>query len=421
MLLYILHKNDLGILAMILRFNSNGTIDQSFGDKGLEVYAFKNPGDNAVTSDLRFVKALKNGKILAGGGSILNAPFAPGRPVIIRVLGNGMFDSSFSNVGVEVPLDSIFWRGYVEDALIEDDNSFYAIGTAVAQFGQNHQMIYKFKENGEYDKSFNNKGYKTIVFSLANNEWSSKSLMRHPMGGLWVVGQSGSGSIWATRCDYNTGNAYPDYGNNGFTYIRPNPAGSIAFAKAILHNQKLNVAYTSLGRRISMSKINSNGNLDVAFGHSFFELRENQNITEFAVSDFTITDEGRYIFVGSDDYQKHIISAFKDNPVKIISGTKDSYNLEKNDHVTIFPNPMNNYCDVEVLLSERCEVSLELISAIGQCSFYHNFGEMPEGIHKLEISSKILWNNLKDGVYSLKINLKNNTKARVMSKKIIKM
>ncbi|MCB9276889.1 MAG: T9SS type A sorting domain-containing protein [Lewinellaceae bacterium] len=417
-------SENLAQLALLARFNPDGTLDETYGDEGIEYYAFKYPGDGPVDSYLRFVAVTEDGKIMAGGGSILNTPYAPGRPAVIRVLPNGMYDNSLGGTGVLVLTDSIYWRGFMEKIVINDDNSFYAVSTAVAQFGKNHQILYKINNNGTFDASFGEQGLKVIQDPLANNDWASNSLMIHPSGGLWIIGQNGPGAIWSARCSETTGEPINSYGENGFMHAYPNPLGSISVAAAALHGEVVNVVYTSLGRRIGMTRIEPNGQIDGAFGHSYLELQDaSQGFIELSVNDFIQSDEGRFVLVGKGRYPstahwETTVVAFKNNP-EIISAAEPEPHSPGARLGQVYPNPCRSNCMVSLVLFERSYTRVELFSLSGKSAGDIYSGFLPSGQHLLDLNEGIGRHPFHQGMYFLRVSVTHGNATEAFQRKLV--
>lgn len=417
-------SDDLAQLALLARFDQNGALDETFGDKGIEYYAFKYPGDGPVNSYLRFVEPAEDGKILAGGGSILHMSFASGWPAAIRVLPNGMPDNSFGGTGTVLYTDSIYWRGFMEGVVLNQDNSFYAVTSAVAQFGKNHQLLYKIKSDGSLDTGFGEQGLKAIHNPLANNDWSSNALMWHPFGGLLIIGQNRPGGIWSARCSETTGEIISSYGENGFMNSTPNPYGSVSVGGAALYGQAAHVAYTWLDRRMSMGRIGPNGQIDQAFGHSFLELQDaSQYFIELSVTDVIQLNEDRFVLVGNGRYPsgphwETVVAAFKNNPETIVSAAEpEAYTpCARLGHV--YPNPCGGNCVVSLELEENSYAFLELYNLSGIKAGEVFRGFLPSGRHELEVYGGV---EIPEGMYILRLSVSHGRGTEVLHRKFVKL
>ena len=79
----------------VARYNSNGTLDQSFGVSGVQFTAFEtNPTDQATA-----VRLGTGGRILVAGSATKNVPGAKTKIAVARYTSNGTLDTSFSTDG----------------------------------------------------------------------------------------------------------------------------------------------------------------------------------------------------------------------------------------------------------------------------------------------------------------------------------
>ena len=418
--------NDLGHPATIIRFNSNGTIDDSFGDKGVGLYTFKNPGDGPVDAYLRCLESTSDGKIVAAGGNVSYLPYAPGKPVIMRILANGMDDTSFGYTGTRVLTDSIDHRGYIESIIVHPDNSISAIATAEAQFGKNHQIIYNLKKDGAYNTSFGVNGFKLIHYPQANNSWTSKALYQHPMGGLVIVGQNSNSGIWTTKISGISGEVSTSYGENGYSLLIPNPTGYLSLAKANTYGQEISVVYSSLGRRFSMSKILPDGKLNKSFGHSYFELAEQNGVyTELSVNDFIQIAENKYILVGngkfsSDGHWESMVIGFKNNPEIIISSSEETSIAEKIiDQIKIYPNPCNSECYLAFNLNNSAKISVHVYTLSGNDVIKIPPSFFSAGNQSILFNPDLTDKKLIPGFYIISIQVETSNISETVSRKLV--
>jgi uncharacterized delta-60 repeat protein len=79
-------------LPYLIRFNSNGSVDEQFGDTGRVIFNVQSSVANAPR-DLEVVRILPDGKILCGGGTRENF-------FVARLLPNGTLDNGFGTNGI---------------------------------------------------------------------------------------------------------------------------------------------------------------------------------------------------------------------------------------------------------------------------------------------------------------------------------
>jgi len=79
-------------LPYLIRLNSNGSVDEQFGDTGRVIFNVQSSVTNAAR-DLETVRILPDGKILCGGGTRENF-------FVARLLPNGDLDNGFGTNGI---------------------------------------------------------------------------------------------------------------------------------------------------------------------------------------------------------------------------------------------------------------------------------------------------------------------------------
>jgi len=112
--------------AALIRYNSNGTIDSTFGTNGIVITDFENNQQDEI-------KVLKihqlTGNIIVGGASAISTSI--GKPVIARYTSSGNLDTSFNSTGIKllwiVANDNarIF---SVEDLVVASNGKISAVG-----------------------------------------------------------------------------------------------------------------------------------------------------------------------------------------------------------------------------------------------------------------------------------------------------
>ena len=146
--------------AVISRFNSDGSIDTSFGNNGTIIAQLIN---NSVLGEFIDVKLNSDGTIIVGG----NAYYLGGQggfqgviPTVVKYTTNGHLDLSFGNNGI-VNLSTIFnANDYLRTINIQPDGKILIGGDAAYPFPfmQTYFYIARLNENGTLDTNFGNNG-----------------------------------------------------------------------------------------------------------------------------------------------------------------------------------------------------------------------------------------------------------------------
>jgi len=132
-------------LPYLIRLNSNGSVDEQFGDTGRVIFNVQSSVTNAAR-DLETVRILPDGKILCGGGTRENF-------FVARLLPNGDLDNGFGTNGIlylnpTLPNQNVVTKGkgYVlSDSTMVLTKSFYVSGSDVTT------CLAKVKKDGTFD------------------------------------------------------------------------------------------------------------------------------------------------------------------------------------------------------------------------------------------------------------------------------
>ena len=137
----------------IVRYNPNGSLDNSFGTGGIVIIQL---GDNI--SVLAFSVAIQaDGKIVVAAGSH-NPATAMGGFAVARYTPHGWLDTTFNSTG------KIFnpnQGGYASATAIQTDGKIVVIGGGRDAGGSDYSAVYRYEINGTPDTSFNGTG--TII------------------------------------------------------------------------------------------------------------------------------------------------------------------------------------------------------------------------------------------------------------------
>ncbi|MGD9562643.1 MAG: carboxypeptidase regulatory-like domain-containing protein [Pyrinomonadaceae bacterium] len=161
-----------------VRLLSSGTLDTSFDGDGIAVTAIY-----AVANSARSVAIQANGRILVGGGGDSNVVG------LVRYNANGSLDTSFDADGIKTfqlkevgnPSD------YIEDLAIQPDGKILAIADTtyniLNRFIPESFTLFRFNEDGSFDTSFDGNG-------VARSQWCEygKDLFLQTDGKIAAIG-----------------------------------------------------------------------------------------------------------------------------------------------------------------------------------------------------------------------------------------
>lgn len=172
----------------ILRYDSNGILDNSFGSDGIVTY------NNAGNEDRCNSLAIQSdGKIVIAGSS-------SGKMCVIRLNTNGTFDNSFDSDGFAVLTD--YSLGY--GVAIQTDGKILVTGQTINDF-----IVVRYNSNGSLDNEFDNDGIVITDIGIGSSRATGIAIQQDDK--IVVVGD---GIIYTN-------------GNSDFITVRYNSTGTI--------------------------------------------------------------------------------------------------------------------------------------------------------------------------------------------------
>jgi uncharacterized delta-60 repeat protein len=211
----------------IVRYNINGTLDNTFDSDGILYYDF---GGTSAASELAIQS---DGKIVVCGRAYLSGNNNIG---IIRVNTDGSLDNSFGNSGVAIQLANI--TPY--DMKIQTDGKLVVLGAG--DNGSDLDInILRFLSNGTLDNTFGNAG---IATTDINNDDEPGSFSIQADGKLIVGGTTAlnvGSNIVVARYDQN-GLLDNSFAPNGMAFLSFDCVSSWGGYVAIQPNGKIVVA-----------------------------------------------------------------------------------------------------------------------------------------------------------------------------------
>jgi uncharacterized delta-60 repeat protein len=168
----------------LARFNTNGTIDASFGTGGkvtTEVGGFTD-----IAAD---VQMQTDGKIVIGGVSCTDGNCVGGNALIFRYESNGSLDGSFDGDGkVFVQPTTVNAPTAISSISIRPDGKIVGGGEVISSESQSDVLIVRYDLNGSPDPTFGSNGIVSTDINGTNQTANSISLQ--PNGKILAAGSS---------------------------------------------------------------------------------------------------------------------------------------------------------------------------------------------------------------------------------------
>jgi uncharacterized delta-60 repeat protein len=273
--------------CIIIRYNTNGSRDLSFGNGGVVKTIFSQFVNYAFTSALQ-----KDGKIIVGGcietwGYELMA--------IVRYNTNGSIDSTFDDDGkLTIDFNTNFAR--VFSIVIQTDNKILLAGSVI--YKNNYCFTTnRINENGTFDNSFNNIGFLITNFDSASNV--GQSILLQPDHKIILVGYSQKSKTYFSLLRYHTdGSLDSSFGKYGIV-VSPNEVDEYGLTAALQSDGKIIVAgirWYNSRMTAPVKRYNQNGCIDSTFmyGESIINFGNEQDEAHA----LAIQQDGKIIIAG---------------------------------------------------------------------------------------------------------------------------
>jgi len=242
----------------LIRYNADGTPDNSFGNAGKVVIDFADADDDGYSAALQ-----GDGKIVIAGRS--STAYSGYDFAVVRIDTDGALDNSFGTEG-KVTTDLGNSLDLLNALAIQQDGKIIAAGYSSGTSHTN-MSIARYNPDGTIDTSFNTDG--RIINDLGYLS-SGNSIAVLPDDKIIVAGISNSGSstdflVSRFNPDGTLDNTFPGGGNNENDITGAN---DVANSIAVQSNGKILVAgYSSAAgdNDFTVVRYNTDGSLDMAF------------------------------------------------------------------------------------------------------------------------------------------------------------
>jgi uncharacterized delta-60 repeat protein len=263
----------------LTRYNSNGTVDTSFGTNGRVTTAF---GGSIASAQAVVVQP--DGKVVVAGDYRNSSATLPEGFALARYNANGSLDTTFGSGGeVVTPL----WGSNLHDMALQGNGEIVVVAQAAESVGQDfHFTVARYNANGSLDTGFgaDHNGIVLINDTFAdhpgvvplggftNLAYEANGVAIQPDGKIIAVGETygnANGDGWLVARFDTAGNLDATFGINGTTLAWPS-AGlgwDQAFRAAVQPDGEIVVAGgTSQATGFYVGRFDAAGTLDPAFG-----------------------------------------------------------------------------------------------------------------------------------------------------------
>ncbi|HYV95359.1 MAG TPA: T9SS type A sorting domain-containing protein [Chitinophagales bacterium] len=248
---------------ILMRFNTDGSTDYSFGNDGFVTMYFDSAYDNVISD----IKIQTDGKIVVAGSE--GTVFYQYHFVLVRFLSNGNIDSSFGTNGI-VMTDFGGTGSRASSMVIQSDGKIVAAGYRYTT-GDVDFVVARYLTDGSLDNSFNGTG-KVITDIGPIVDFAYKVALQSD-GKILVSGETNTSD---TTGDYvivrylASGSLDPSFGTNGI--VQGTNEGDGEYAREIIEQPDGNILIAGLTIISSydfnwtLMRLKNNGQPDSSFG-----------------------------------------------------------------------------------------------------------------------------------------------------------
>ncbi|BAZ49482.1 hemolysin-type calcium-binding region [Nostoc sp. NIES-4103] len=245
---------------LLAKYNSDGTLDSSFGSGGKVTTSISSANDRGHS-----VAVQSDGKIILAGYTENGSNYSDF--AVLRYNTNGSLDNSFGNSGKAITaIGTTFDQAY--SVAIQSDGKIVASGYVHDNSGVSLGLV-RYNNDGSLDSSFGNGGK---VRSSALSYGYAYSVAIQSDGKILIGGSSNGFTLVRYNSD---GTVDPTFGNNGIANTNFDGNGGIIEKIAIQADGKIvATGYTyvydtaSSDADFALARYNSDGSLDTSFGNA---------------------------------------------------------------------------------------------------------------------------------------------------------
>lgn len=332
----------------LARYQSNGSLDTSFGNGGVLITDV--PG--YYKEKCKSIALQSDGKIIVGGFAKHNSSDQP-HFLLVRYNSNGSLDSTFGINGF-----AIGDIGNGHDTQLESSGKILISGIR----GQ-HFAATRFNSNGILDTSF---GINGLVETTIGSNSKSQAMALQNDGKIILAGYSIDSNIMFTMARYRSnGNLDTNFGAGG-KVITPLGNSSRVNTLTVQTNGKIILAGDASNNtntfNFALARYHTDGKLDNSFGINGKVITPMANSQSFGKS-IRIDNDGKIILGGyaNNGSNSKIVAVRYINITNI--GVPE--NLEKSSPIKIYPHPFSNSTTVD-FGTQLSNAELKVFNALGQ-------------------------------------------------------
>jgi len=376
----------------LVRYNINGSLDNSFGSGGKVITDFGSDVESGTSIAIQ-----ADGKVVVAGGTYVgfNYDFA-----VARYNSDGSLDNTFDSDG-KVTTDFGSGGNYAGAVAIQSDGKIVVAGFS-NNGSDNNFALARYNSNGSLDSTFGFSGKVTTDFGSSNDYGRSVTLQGD--GKIVVAGSSynGSSNDFALARYNNDGSLDSTFGSSGKIITAIGSSSDVGRTVAIQSDDKIVVAGASnnglYNDDFALVRYNGDGTLDSSFGYSGKATTGIGNFNDEGLA-VAIQGDGKIVVAGSSYINNIGNPAFA--AVRYDGGTVGiEENMQMSD-VNIYPNPSSGKFTLQ---SAETFSSIEITNLLGEKVYSTQFSQSTQLTINLSDKPK--------GIYFVKFNSDKGTEVR---------
>jgi uncharacterized delta-60 repeat protein len=347
------------------RYNSDGTIDSNFGTNGIVITDLSTKSDNSYAVDLQ-----SDGKIIVAGASNVlnqNSDFKINCSMV-RYLPNGVLDTSFGINGKSFfgEFDATSSSATICMTILPDDSIVIGSYTNAQEANSDFANfgIIKTTNNGILNSTFGNNVHKIIDFGF----YDEINAIGHYDGKIIALGFSTNPGVTnkvAMARILSDGNLDTSFGNSG--KINTNISATSSNDRTVDLLIQTDGKIIASGSTVVNSEVNfllvqftNNGVLDTQFNVNGFVTTSFGNPVSRATG-LLLDNNGKILVTGLTGTNSTLQTAFSRYTLQNLSISDLN-----NQIINVFPNPFNEFVNINTSNLDIKDFKLELFDILGK-------------------------------------------------------
>ncbi len=279
----------------VARYNTNGTLDTSFGTNGKANFEITNYNNSYKRDYATGIALQSDGKIVISGYCPdANFSSADNESAVIRLNTNGTLDTTYATNGI---LRFGFGSAHCQanNIAIQPDNKVVVAGYSTTTSSDHDFAVARINTDGTLDTDFSNDGKQVINLGTYD---SANSIAIQPDGKILVAGNAGGNLGLVRFTEY--GNLDTTFGTGGKVITNIPDGGELLNTITLQPDGKIlgGGYYSSTETNFLVVRYNTNGTLDTTFGTNGYTNVDLDNGSGDIAKSIAQQNDGKIILVG---------------------------------------------------------------------------------------------------------------------------